>query len=124
MLGLPARVSSKFDILAAQVYYLIMKKKMTALTWKHLTAILIIAAVISISLVTTLLLDRQVWQQRVTLSDQKYNLEKLQFCYKQQLRPCDDETIKTWNKEHPSDTFQLTTHQQRIDKLVGQQKKK
>ena len=101
-----------------------MKKKMTALTWKHLTAILIIAAVISISLVTTLLLDRQVWQQRVALSDQKYNLEKLQFCYKQQLHPCDDETIKTWNKEHPSDTFQLTTHQQRVDKLVEQQKKK
>ena len=37
--------------------------------------------------------------------DQMYRTSRVQFCYENDIKPCDDTSLKAWNAAHPDNTI-------------------
>lgn len=52
-------------------------------------------------------LDRLYEQESQHVMENFYWAKRITFCYDNNIRPCSYDTITTWNKEHPDNTFSV-----------------
>lgn len=93
-------------------------KKYTPATILLLATIIItiILAFFAIKLNQDLSEAKKDYRIGATLDD--YRLSKLEFCYQNNVKPCDDATIQAWNTNNPSTTFTIKDFKQLTDEGI------
>lgn len=49
-----------------------------------------------------------------------YSINKLEHCLNNDIKPCNDEAISTWNDSHVEDSFSLKSYQQIIESGIDE----
>ncbi len=54
----------------------------------------------------------------LALEERRYETDKLEFCVDNDIKPCTDEAIKTWNDEHGDNQFTLKSYQTLVEDSI------
>ncbi len=87
-------------------------QKNTKQTRNYSRILVIFAAIVSVTAISlTIYTHGLVSSGEKTTNDQimhlQYGSARNRFCHDNQIVPCDDASINTWNNEHPGDAFSL-----------------
>lgn len=89
------------------------------LDWHKISLYIGLFAVLALAFVW--LRDEMVKEQNsLAVEDtfNRYDFDRLSFCYERDIRPCDTETLVIWNADHPSDNFTpVRGPEERLEKL-------